>query len=68
MQQLLAMNDELARRKNILLVDDDPTFLKLVKSWLSEGYTRDDSKLRDAGYHVSCYKQTGSDTLISRCR
>ena len=38
MQELLAMNDEMSRRKNILLVDDDPTFLKLVKSWLDEEY------------------------------
>ncbi len=38
MQELLAMNDEMSRRKSILLVDDDPTFLKLVKSWLDEEY------------------------------
>ncbi|MBE5859531.1 MAG: response regulator [Butyrivibrio sp.] len=38
MRELLAMNDEMSRRKNILLVDDDPTFLKLVKTWLEEEY------------------------------
>ena len=35
----LAQNqDSINARKNILLVDDDPTFLHLVKSWLSEKY------------------------------
>ena len=35
---LLSANDDLARRKNILLVDDDSTFLKMVKDWLSTKY------------------------------
>ena len=35
---LLSANDDLARRKNILLVDDDGTFLKMVKDWLSTKY------------------------------
>jgi CheY-like chemotaxis protein len=35
---LLSANDDLARRKNILLVDDDSTFLKMVKDWLSVKY------------------------------
>ncbi|WP_026759822.1 response regulator [Selenomonas ruminantium] len=35
---LLSANDDLARRKNILLVDDDSTFLKMVKDWLSAKY------------------------------
>ena len=35
---LLETNNDLARRKNILLVDDDGTFLKMVKDWLSETY------------------------------
>ena len=35
---LLEANDDLARRKNILLVDDDGTFLKMVKDWLSAKY------------------------------
>ncbi len=35
---LLEANDDLARRKNILLVDDDGTFLKMVKDWLSVKY------------------------------
>jgi CheY-like chemotaxis protein len=38
MQIILSMNDELSRRKRILLVDDDPTYLTLVKSWLDEKY------------------------------
>lgn len=35
---LLSANDDLARRKNILLVDDDSTFLKMLKDWLSVKY------------------------------
>ncbi|MBR3458221.1 MAG: response regulator [Selenomonadaceae bacterium] len=35
---LVKANDDLARRKNILLVDDDGTFLKMVKDWLSGKY------------------------------
>ena len=35
---LLSANDDLAKRKNILLVDDDSTFLKMVKDWLSAKY------------------------------
>ncbi len=38
MQSILSMNDEISRRKKILLVDDDPTFLTMVKSWLDEKY------------------------------
>lgn len=36
--RLLRANNDAARRKNILLVDDDGVFLKMVKSWLSEKY------------------------------
>ena len=32
---LLEANDDLAKRKSILLVDDDGTFLKMLKDWLS---------------------------------
>ena len=35
---LLEANDDLAKRKSILLVDDDGTFLKMVKDWLSAKY------------------------------
>ncbi len=35
---LLQANDDLSRRKNILLVDDDGIFLKMVKDWLSSKY------------------------------
>ncbi len=38
LDRLMQVNDENARRKNILLVDDDNTFLKTVKGWLSEAY------------------------------
>ncbi len=38
MQTVLSANDELSRRKKILLVDDDPSFLKITKSWLEEEY------------------------------
>ena len=35
---LIEANDDLAKRKSILLVDDDGTFLKMVKDWLSAKY------------------------------
>lgn len=35
---LISANDDLAKRKNILLVDDDGTFLKMIKDWLSAKY------------------------------
>ena len=35
---LLEANDDLAKRKSILLVDDDGTFLKMLKDWLSTKY------------------------------
>ena len=35
---LLHANDDLAQRKSILLVDDDGTFLKMMRSWLSSKY------------------------------
>ena len=38
MREICHQNDEISKRKCILLVDDDPTFLKLAKSWLDEEY------------------------------
>ena len=38
MDHLVQVNDENARRKSILLVDDDNTFLKMIKGWLSGKY------------------------------
>lgn len=38
MDRLVSVNDENARKKTILLVDDDDTFLKTVKGWLSSVY------------------------------
>ncbi len=38
LDHLVQINDENARKKNILLVDDDNTFLKTVKGWLSGKY------------------------------
>lgn len=38
MCEFCKLNDMMAKRKCILLVDDDPTFLKLAKSWLDEEY------------------------------
>ena len=35
---LVLANDENARKKSILLVDDDVTFLKTVKGWLASNY------------------------------
>ena len=36
--ELCRVNAEMAKRKSILLVDDDPMFLRLAKSWLDEEY------------------------------
>ncbi len=36
--RLMQVNDENARKKNILLVDDDNTFQKTVKTWLAGKY------------------------------
>lgn len=36
--RLVSANDEQSRRKHILLVDDDGTFLKIMKDWLSPQY------------------------------
>ncbi len=38
MQEVLSVNDSLSKRKKILLVDDDPTYLTMVKAWLDEAY------------------------------
>ena len=38
MDRLMLVNDENARKKTILLVDDDNTYLKTVKGWLSGHY------------------------------
>ena len=38
LNRLALINDENAHRKSILLVDDDSSFLKTVKGWLSEKY------------------------------
>ncbi len=38
MEDMASSNTSNAKRKSILLVDDDPTFLKMVKGWLSEKY------------------------------
>ncbi len=38
MQHIMSLSDEVFRKKHILLVDDDPTYLTLVKSWLDENY------------------------------
>ena len=38
MDSLVLANDENARKKSILLVDDDVTFLKTIKGWLASQY------------------------------
>ncbi len=38
MARLELANSDFARRKNVLLVDDDPTFLKMMKGWLDDRY------------------------------
>ena len=38
MLEILSVNESLSKRKTILLVDDDPTFLTLAKTWLETEY------------------------------
>ena len=38
LQRLMDMNDELSARKSILLVDDDSTFLRMMRDWLIVDY------------------------------
>ncbi len=61
MTELLAMNDEFSRRKSILLVDDDPTFLKLVKTWLGEDYR---VTIVNSGMQAITYLATNRPDLI----
>ncbi|WP_044914384.1 response regulator [Butyrivibrio sp. WCE2006] len=60
-QELCQLNDELSRRKNILLVDDDPTFLKLVKNWLDEEYR---VTIVSSGMQAITYLATNTPDLI----
>ncbi|WP_029322492.1 response regulator [Butyrivibrio sp. AE3004] len=61
MRELCLFNDELSRRKNILLVDDDPTFLKLVKGWLDEEYK---VTIVNSGMQAITYLATNTPDLI----
>ena len=38
LERFMELNSEMAMRKQILLVDDDPTFLKMMYGWLSSDY------------------------------
>ena len=38
MQEVAADSETIGKKKSILLVDDDATFLRMVKDWLSEQY------------------------------
>ena len=61
MQIILSMNDEFSRRKRILLVDDDPTFLTLVKSWLDRDYR---VVIVNSGMQAITYLATNKPDLI----
>ncbi len=39
MTLIMSVSDEMSLRRKILLVDDDPTYLTLVKSWLDDKYS-----------------------------
>ena len=39
MKKLADLDEERKKRKHILLVDDDVTFLKMMQDWLSDYYT-----------------------------
>lgn len=38
LDRLAEVNDDMSRKKSLLLVDDDSTFLKMMKGWLSPYY------------------------------
>ncbi|WP_408070550.1 response regulator [Butyrivibrio sp. JL13D10] len=61
MREICLLNDELSRRKNILLVDDDPVFLKLVKGWLDEEYK---VTIVNSGMQAITYLATNTPDLI----
>ncbi len=61
MQLILSMNDEVSRRKKILLVDDDPTFLTMVKSWLDDKYR---VVIVNSGMQAITYLATNKPDLI----
>ena len=53
MQDIGSKSDKESRKKNILLADDDPTFLKMAKDWLSDDYK---VTIGRSGYCISCQK------------
>ena len=61
MQLIMDANDELSRRKRILLVDDDPTFLTLIKSWLDSEYR---VVIVNSGMQAITYLATNKPDLI----
>ncbi|SFC36642.1 response regulator [Butyrivibrio sp. YAB3001] len=61
MQIIMSMNNELAKRKRILLVDDDPTFLTLIKSWLEDKYR---VVIVNSGVQAITYLATNTPDLI----
>lgn len=61
MQIISSMNDSLSNRKKILLVDDDPTYLKLVKSWLDDSYR---VVIVNSGMQAITYLATNKPDLI----
>lgn len=61
MQFILSINDELSRRKRVLLVDDDPTYLTMVRSWLEDKYN---VTIVNSGMQAITYLATNKPDLI----
>ncbi len=61
MQLILSVSDELSKRKKILLVDDDPTYLTLVRSWLDNEYN---VVIVNSGMQAITYLATNRPDLI----
>lgn len=54
-------NEERQRKKNILLVDDDPTYLQMVKGWLEENYR---VVITTSGMQAITYMATHTPDLV----
>ncbi|SFQ46718.1 Response regulator receiver domain-containing protein [Lachnospiraceae bacterium XBB1006] len=54
-------NEERERKKNILLVDDDPAYLQMVKGWLEESYR---VVITTSGMQAITYMATHTPDLV----
>ena len=61
LEEIALQNDELMRRKNILLVDDDGVFLKMMRSWLEVSYR---VTIVNSGMQAITYLATNTPDLI----